>query len=181
MFPLFLLFYLLVTSAASVAANHACREQRCGHGPPIRFPFRLKGVHSHHCGYGTGFHLSCSSTNATVMELPSSLELVVSKIDYEAQLLHLSDPTSRASTPQVVAVVLGSCLLAIVVLAIYKGFVSDKLDKENQTRIKKFLEDYKAVKPSRYSYADIKRIIKQFKEELGQGAYWNRVQGMAIE
>ncbi|KAK8590147.1 hypothetical protein V6N12_024530 [Hibiscus sabdariffa] len=94
MFPLFLLFYLLVTSAASVAANHACREQRCGHGPPIRFPFRLKGVHSHHCGYGTGFHLSCSSTNATVMELPSSLELVVSKIDYEAQLLHLSDPTS---------------------------------------------------------------------------------------
>ncbi|KAK8590146.1 hypothetical protein V6N12_024529 [Hibiscus sabdariffa] len=86
-----------------------------------------------------------------------------------------------ASTPQVVAVVLGSCLLAIVVLAIYKGFVSDKLDKENQTRIKKFLEDYKAVKPSRYSYADIKRIIKQFKEELGQGAYWNRVQGMAIE
>ncbi|KAK9042609.1 hypothetical protein V6N11_017676 [Hibiscus sabdariffa] len=308
MFPLLLLFYLSA-GAASEAANHACREQRCGHGPPIRFPFRLKGLHSHHCGYGTGFHVSCSSTNATVIELPASLELVVSKIDYEAQLLHLSDPTTTliqgfpflnlsnspfhfgslysvlnysvfncsrkfgmfewedyslslgkpgyhivalaangsidrssslfscrkmynvhsvpiqiletnhdiqlswfspklncrscdeqrnlcgwewnftnsqlqthclpfhhhrhtgALTPQVVALVLGSCLLAIVVLAIYKVFVSDKLDKENQTRINKFLEDYKAVKPSRYSYADIKRITKQFKEELGQGAY----------
>ena len=33
------------------------------------------------------------------------------------------------------------------------------------------MEDYKARKPSRYSYADIKRITDQFKEKLGQGAY----------
>ncbi|GMI65911.1 hypothetical protein like AT1G66910 [Hibiscus trionum] len=312
MFALFCFLFLLVTSTASKEANHVCREQRCSrHGPPIRFPFTLKDVHSHHCGYRTGFDLSCSSTNATIIELPVSVELVVLKIDYESQVLHVSDPTSRlikafpflnlsnsafrfgslyptfnysvfncsrkfvefewedyslslrkpgyhivalaanrsidksaslfscrkmynvhsvpidilktnhgfqlswfspklkcrsceeqgnmcgwkwknitnsqpqtlclpfhhhrhkgASTGQLVTgVVLGSCLLAILVLAVYENFVSDKLDKQNQTRIKKFLEDYKAVKPTRYSYADIKRITKQFKEELGQGAY----------
>ncbi|KAM5585008.1 rust resistance kinase Lr10-like [Rosa sericea] len=43
--------------------------------------------------------------------------------------------------------------------------------QENQLRIKRFLDDYRALKPSRYSYADIKRITEQFKEKLGQGAY----------
>jgi serine/threonine protein kinase len=33
------------------------------------------------------------------------------------------------------------------------------------------LEDYKALKPTRYSYADIKRITNQFKDKLGQGGY----------
>ena len=34
-----------------------------------------------------------------------------------------------------------------------------------------FLEDYKALKPTRYSYNDVKRITNQFTEKLGQGAY----------
>jgi len=34
-----------------------------------------------------------------------------------------------------------------------------------------FLEDYKNFKPTRYSYADIKRITNQFTEKLGEGAY----------
>ena len=33
------------------------------------------------------------------------------------------------------------------------------------------MEDYKALKPTRYSYADIKRITNQLSEKLGQGAY----------
>ncbi|BBN69385.1 suppressor of npr1-1 constitutive 4 [Prunus dulcis] len=45
------------------------------------------------------------------------------------------------------------------------------MEKENQLRIERFLDDYRAMKPSRYSYADIKRITNQFKEKLGQGAY----------
>nr|XP_023879347.1 rust resistance kinase Lr10-like [Quercus suber] len=34
-----------------------------------------------------------------------------------------------------------------------------------------FLEDYRALKPTRYSYNDVKRIINQFTKKLGQGAY----------
>ncbi|KAK8677352.1 hypothetical protein V6N13_142896 [Hibiscus sabdariffa] len=46
-----------------------------------------------------------------------------------------------------------------------------KKEKDAQRKIEQFLEDYKALKPSRYSYADIKRITFQFKEKLGQGGY----------
>ena len=66
---------------------------------------------------------------------------------------------------------MGSFLLALVVYALYRVYRYDKIEKENQARIEKFLEDYKALKPTRYSYNDVKRITNQFIEKLGQGAY----------
>ncbi|CAJ2677395.1 unnamed protein product [Trifolium pratense] len=51
------------------------------------------------------------------------------------------------------------------------------IERKHYTRIKKFLKDYKALKPSRYSYGDIKRITNQFKEELGQGAFGSVFKG----
>ena len=33
------------------------------------------------------------------------------------------------------------------------------------------MQDYRALKPTRYTYADIKRITNQFKDKLGQGGY----------
>ncbi|KAF3947901.1 hypothetical protein ACB098_12G039500 [Castanea mollissima] len=67
--------------------------------------------------------------------------------------------------------VLGSFLLLLVVYAFYRVYRYDKAEKENQVRIEKFLEDYKAFKPTRYSYNDVKRITNQFTEKLGEGAY----------
>ncbi|GMY07538.1 rust resistance kinase Lr10-like isoform X1 [Fagus crenata] len=67
--------------------------------------------------------------------------------------------------------ILGSFLLALVLFALYRVYRYDKIEKENQARIEKFLEDYMALKPTRYSYADVKRITNQFTEKLGQGAY----------
>ncbi|XP_008232189.2 PREDICTED: rust resistance kinase Lr10-like, partial [Prunus mume] len=63
-------------------------------------------------------------------------------------------------------------------LIIYQAYSSKKIDKRNQLRIERFLEDYIAQKPSRYSYADIKRITNQFKDKLGQGAYGTVFKGM---
>ncbi|RVW27668.1 Rust resistance kinase Lr10 [Vitis vinifera] len=57
------------------------------------------------------------------------------------------------------------------VIALYHVYSSDKLERENTKKIEQFLEDYKALKPSRYSYADIKKITNHFKEKLGQGGY----------
>uniref|UniRef100_A0A2N9GCP5 non-specific serine/threonine protein kinase n=1 Tax=Fagus sylvatica TaxID=28930 RepID=A0A2N9GCP5_FAGSY len=69
------------------------------------------------------------------------------------------------------SVILGSFLLVLVVNALYHFYRSNRLEKESQVKIEKFLEDYKALKPTRYSYADIKRITNQFKDKLGQGGY----------
>ena len=58
-----------------------------------------------------------------------------------------------------------------MVYAFYYVYRYDKTEKENHARIEKFLEDYRALKPARYSYNDVKRITNQFIEKLGQGAY----------
>ncbi|KAG5229598.1 glycerophosphodiester phosphodiesterase protein kinase domain-containing GDPDL [Salix suchowensis] len=65
----------------------------------------------------------------------------------------------------------GSVLLLLVFLAAYRVYRTDKAARENQKRIETFLADYKAFKPTRYMYADIKRITNEFKDKLGQGAY----------
>ncbi|XP_065622037.1 rust resistance kinase Lr10-like [Quercus suber] len=67
--------------------------------------------------------------------------------------------------------ILGSFFFVLVVYALYRVYRYDKIEKENQARIEMFLEDYKALKPTRYSYNDVKRITNQFTEKLGQGAY----------
>ncbi|XP_015878446.3 rust resistance kinase Lr10 isoform X2 [Ziziphus jujuba] len=67
--------------------------------------------------------------------------------------------------------ILGSFLLVLISIGIYWFHHSNKTEKENQMKIKKFLEDYKALKPTRYTYADLKRITNQFKDRIGQGGY----------
>ncbi|KAF7830700.1 rust resistance kinase Lr10-like [Senna tora] len=45
------------------------------------------------------------------------------------------------------------------------------MKSEDQARVETFLKDYKALKPTRFSYADLKRITNNFKEKLGEGAH----------
>ena len=59
----------------------------------------------------------------------------------------------------------------LVVIVFYRVHSKNKLQRENQIKIEKFLEDYRALKPSRYSFADIKKITHQFQDKLGQGGY----------
>jgi len=68
-------------------------------------------------------------------------------------------------------VILGSFLILLSIFALYCFYSYDKVEKEHQAKIEKFLEDYKKFKPTRYSYADLKRITNQFIEKLGEGAY----------
>ncbi|KAI4313307.1 hypothetical protein L6164_026298 [Bauhinia variegata] len=58
-------------------------------------------------------------------------------------------------------------VLAIALLHIYKYF---KAKGKDQARIEIFLEDYRSQKPTRLTYADIKRITNGFMDKLGEGA-----------
>ncbi|WKA07556.1 hypothetical protein VitviT2T_025364 [Vitis vinifera] len=71
----------------------------------------------------------------------------------------------------VTGTIFGFFLLVLVIAMFYRLYSSDKLERENGIKVKRFLEDYEALKPSRYSYADIKRITNQFKDKLGQEGY----------
>ncbi|KAM7465719.1 hypothetical protein LguiB_013281 [Lonicera macranthoides] len=59
----------------------------------------------------------------------------------------------------------------ILHLAVYLIYNSFKRKKEDQVKVERFLEDYKALKPSRYSFVDIKKITNNFKDKLGEGSY----------
>jgi hypothetical protein len=65
-------------------AQNVC-PQCGGRGPIIQFPFQLNHGHS-------GFNLSCTDTNDTVLELPNAVKLLVKKIDYNSQVIQLQDP-----------------------------------------------------------------------------------------
>ncbi|KAM5550809.1 rust resistance kinase Lr10-like [Rosa sericea] len=62
-------------------------------------------------------------------------------------------------------------ILLLMPFSVFCVYGWDIKEKENQLRIERFLEDYRALKPSRYSYADIKRITNHFKHKIGEGAY----------
>ncbi|KAJ8536871.1 hypothetical protein K7X08_035272 [Anisodus acutangulus] len=90
----------------------------------------------------------------------------------ETECVDIPEDHSKGLSKKVtVAIVLGSVFAFVcIVLAVYT-IVKMKMKKEDQKRIERFLEDYKALRPTRYSYADIKKITEQFKYKLGQGGY----------
>ncbi|KAK3019170.1 hypothetical protein RJ639_004719 [Escallonia herrerae] len=84
-------------------------------------------------------------------------------------MIHLS---IDASTKLVVGVVVpGVFLIVLIGMALYRFVISKKRKKDDQAKIERFLEDYEAQKPTRFSYADIKRFTNQFRDQLGQGSY----------
>ncbi|CAL8119054.1 unnamed protein product [Prunus armeniaca] len=91
-------------------------------------------------------------------------------IKSEVECVHVSK-ASQTTKFVATGAILGSSILLVLVIALYRVYSADRKEKENRLKIERFLEDYKSLKPSRYSYADIKRITNEFKDKLGQGAY----------
>ena len=61
--------------------------------------------------------------------------------------------------------------LVLGVVIVCRVYNLDRAERECQKKIEKFVEDYLTMKPSRYSYADIKKITNQFTDKLGEGGY----------
>ncbi|CAI0541175.1 unnamed protein product [Linum tenue] len=72
---------------------------------------------------------------------------------------------------RIAGVTLGSVSIAVLVIALHRAYNYSRREKEYRSKVEEFLDDYKAVKPTRFSYADIKRITNQFTVELGRGTY----------
>ncbi|KAL8119694.1 hypothetical protein AgCh_016978 [Apium graveolens] len=65
----------------------------------------------------------------------------------------------------------GIFVLLLLLVAFCYAIRLYKQKKHFQQKIETFLEDYKALKPTRYSYADIKKISNHFKVKLGEGGF----------
>ncbi|RHN77784.1 putative glycerophosphodiester phosphodiesterase, protein kinase RLK-Pelle-LRK10L-2 family [Medicago truncatula] len=66
---------------------------------------------------------------------------------------------------------IGSTVLVLVFGFIFQIYRYFKMKSEDHTRIENFLKDYSALKPTRFSYADLKRITNKFKDKIGEGAH----------
>ncbi|KAH7853629.1 hypothetical protein Vadar_004867 [Vaccinium darrowii] len=71
----------------------------------------------------------------------------------------------------IASVTLVSFVLLVILIQKYRFHRQKKIKRKENLKIERFLEDYRALKPARYSYADIKKIENQFKDKVGQGGY----------
>ncbi|KAI3940088.1 hypothetical protein MKW92_040055 [Papaver armeniacum] len=62
-------------------------------------------------------------------------------------------------------------ILTVLMIIIKMHKKTDKEEEENLLMIEQFLENYNALRPMRYSLADIKKITNKFKTKLGQGGH----------
>ncbi|KAM5561774.1 rust resistance kinase Lr10-like [Rosa sericea] len=73
-----------------------------------------------------------------------------------------------------IGVTIGCFLLvstAVAAIFYYMRQTNRTERKENQRKIEKFLDDHKSHVPTRYSYADIKKMTNGFKKKLGEGGF----------
>ncbi|XP_034892566.1 rust resistance kinase Lr10 isoform X2 [Populus alba] len=70
-----------------------------------------------------------------------------------------------------IGVTTGSIFFGVLVIAVYQIYSFRKSEEEYQAKVERFLDDYRAMNPTRYSHADLKKMTNQFRDELGQGAY----------
>ncbi|KAJ9679802.1 hypothetical protein PVL29_021651 [Vitis rotundifolia] len=84
------------------------------------------------------------------------IDKMVPKVIFHSPMLH---------------VILGFLHLTFGIFIIFIVYRSNRLKREHKINVQKFLEDYKALKLLRYSYADIKKITNNFKNKLSQGGY----------
>ncbi|XP_068342041.1 rust resistance kinase Lr10-like [Pyrus communis] len=61
--------------------------------------------------------------------------------------------------------------MAAVAVFFYVKQSKRKQEKENQLKVERFLKDHKSHVPTRYSYANIKKMTNGFKKKLGEGSF----------
>ncbi|OAY71628.1 rust resistance kinase Lr10-like [Ananas comosus] len=67
-------------------------------------------------------------------------------------------------------------LLLLVVILVY-FYTQSKREKEIRLKVEKFLASYNAIKPTRYTFSELKKITKRFKNKLGQGGFGSVYKG----
>ncbi|XP_020087848.1 rust resistance kinase Lr10-like [Ananas comosus] len=68
-------------------------------------------------------------------------------------------------------------ILLLLVVILFYFFRRSKREKEIRLKVEKFLASYNAIKPTRYTFSELKKITKRFKNKLGQGGFGSVYKG----
>ncbi|KAK2399378.1 rust resistance kinase Lr10 [Trifolium repens] len=100
----------------------------------------------------------------------NSISLSWSETNFDKGCFKCKHKSKKKIILSAVGVIIGSTML-VLLFTIFKIYHYIKMNKEDHKRIENFLKDYRASKPTRFSYADLKRITHNFKDKLGEGAH----------
>ncbi|TVU22207.1 hypothetical protein EJB05_31889, partial [Eragrostis curvula] len=182
-----------------------CSSHRCSkHGPDIRFPFRLSS-HPTSCG-APGMLLSCSGHD-TILDHPVLGACKVTEIYYRYGVINaipLADSSSQCPLRKLVStnqstgvykpvaledsVLVGShviliaattsaaTLVILVATALYLS-LKRRYSEAIHLKVEMFLKTYGTSKPIRYSFSEVKKIARRFKEKVGQGGFGSVYKG----
>ncbi|XP_047316306.1 rust resistance kinase Lr10-like [Impatiens glandulifera] len=114
------------------------------------------------CGHCESLHKLCRLRNI------NNTQHNVNETECYGELKQPRDVTKKLI---IIGCSLTSLVLLVGVTFTYSILTSDDNKKQAQLRIDTFLKDYKALKPSRYSYSDIKKITNNFTTMIGKGGY----------
>lgn len=90
----FLFLFLLPILIPGTAATFldVCQPTRCRkNGPLIRFPFRRTNSQPQHCGFNQSFNLHCNENRETILQLPFSVNVSITRINYRSQAIQFRD------------------------------------------------------------------------------------------
>ncbi|KAG8096735.1 hypothetical protein GUJ93_ZPchr0013g37037 [Zizania palustris] len=151
-----------------------CPPSRCSeHGPEIRFPLQLNSSNTpSSCGLPC-MKLACSGPDTILDSKYLGRPYKVTAIDYRRRsltIIPLEDYPSTSST----AVVL--VLLSMMAIALYLS-LKTRYNEEINLKFEMFLKTYGASKPTRYSFSEVKKIARRFKNKLGQGGFGSVYKG----
>ncbi|XP_072961261.1 rust resistance kinase Lr10-like [Typha angustifolia] len=90
-----------------------------------------------------------------------------------------TDLRIHGSHVKLIAATSASALVLLLLLVIILLYLYTKSDKERETRLKveKFLSTYTTTKPTRYTFSEVKKMTKRFKNKLGQGGFGSVYKG----
>ncbi|KAK4268184.1 hypothetical protein QN277_024871 [Acacia crassicarpa] len=113
---------------------------------------------------------SCTLMFQVVSPIRASVLLNI--IDLRWHWPQAKSEAEKHKTSLVPAIVIpGSITLVLLFIVSFHIYRYLKKKGEDQERLEKFMEDYKAMKPTRFSYADLNRITNHFKDKIGEGAH----------
>ncbi|CAO2204907.1 unnamed protein product [Urochloa humidicola] len=85
-----------------------------------------------------------------------------------------------AVTAEMTSLVAVSIILSLIVATALYLSLKSKYNKEIYLKVEMFLQTYGTSKPTRYSFSEVKKITRRFKERVGQGGFGSVYRGQLL-
>ncbi|KAL9352513.1 hypothetical protein Peur_055193 [Populus x canadensis] len=140
--------------------------------------------------YGDIFRLLTATFSIEVLVTPFCYRCYLQRgecqiIEGQSKCIHSIEESKKLRLKLGLAVGIGVLMITICCVIIRKyssiHFLSCRRKTRGSQSIEAFLSNYGTLAPKRYSYSELKKMTKNFKEKLGQGGYGSVFKGNLLD